>query len=306
MSQPPIPTSPRRAPSWYGIGFFRLAYAAARFVPRPAGRLVSDVIAGFTWRRSRAGRDAVRENLHLATGLEGTALDRLCRANYRNFARMLADYFYLTRSGGAEIRALLHDWSGFEHLTAARSEKRGVILITAHLGHWELGGLLLAREGIPMNVITLPEPGNLGQWREDNRQKVGVKTITVGSDKFAFVEMMRALRANECLAMLVDRPYADSGVPVRLFGHDTEFSSAPVRLWEHTRAAVLPAFVIQHPDGRYVSMIAPPVPLDPALSREQNTQLVADAFAGIIRQHPEQWYNFVRVFKDRAPVETAD
>jgi len=298
MSEAKMSAPARRTPGWYGIGFFKLAHYAAYVLPRACGMLVADILAVITWRLAKKGRRSQRENLGIATGAKGEALEKLCRRNYRNFARMLTDYFYLTRSRGAGIRAMLHGWSGLEYITAARAEGRGVILITAHLGHWEMGGLLLAKDGVPTNIITLPEPGSLNEWREENRQKAGVKTITVGSDKFAFVEIMRALRQNECVAMLVDRPYAGSGVPVKLFGHDTEFSSGPVRLWEHTRSAVLPAFVLQREDGRYTSFIAPPVELDPALTLEENTQRIADVFADIIRQHPEQWYNFVPIFKN--------
>ena len=50
--------------------------------------------------------------------------------------------------------------------------------------------------------------------------------------------MIQTLRRNEFLAMLVDRPYAGTGAPVQFFGQQTEFSTAPALLWQHTGAAV--------------------------------------------------------------------
>ena len=115
--------------------------------------------------------------------------------------------------------------------------------------------------------------------------------------QFSFVGIISALRRNEFVAMLVDRPYANSGIRVKLFGHDTLFSSAPALIHQHTEAAVLPAFVLQTVTGRYVSRIEPPVEMtrDPAASAA-NTQRIATAFEPVIREHPEQWYNFTRIW----------
>ena len=75
--------------------------------------------------------------------------------------------------------------------------------------------MILSADGFPMNVVTLEEPTEkLNRWRREYRQRCGIKTITVGSDKFAFVEIIQALKKNELVAMLVDRPYLRSGVPV--------------------------------------------------------------------------------------------
>src|SRR5207302_7851476 len=110
-----------------------------------------------------------------------------------------------------------------------------------------------ALRGIPVTVITLEEPSTaLTAWREAYRREIGIGTIAVGPGReFAFVEMMRVLRQNGCLAMLVDRPYAGTGAPVSFFGRSAEFSSAPALLWQHTGAAVVPAFVTRLPTGRY-------------------------------------------------------
>ena len=64
---------------------------------------------------------------------------------------------------------------------------------------------------------------------KNTAQRFGIKTITVGSDKFAFVEIIQALRRNELVAMLIDRPYLNSGVQVQFFDHPTLFSAAAAR-----------------------------------------------------------------------------
>jgi len=244
----------------------------------------------------------LRANLGHITEHNGARLSALCNANVSNFSRMLADYFYLSAVDSPRVQALLEEWRGFEHLQAALARGKGVILVTAHLGNWELGGLLLAMRGLPMTVITLEEPtSDLTRWRDEQRRRLGIKTIAVGpGHDFAFVEMIQTLRRNEIVAMLVDRPYAGTGVPVQFFGRATEFSTAPALLWHHTDAAVVPAFVLLNARGGYASFADPPLSFvrheenRPAIV--ENTQRLAAHFEAIVREHPQQWFNYVPIW----------
>jgi len=281
---------------WYRLGTFKAALKIAAALPRPLSQEIAGAIGSASFSLSKSAREIARENLALATGKIGNDLDDLCRANFENFVKMLADYFYCSSAEPSQIRVLVEQRRGLEHIESARARGKGGLLITAHLGNWELGGILLALDGIPLTVVTLEEPSHeLTTWREDYRKRLGIKTVAVGSDPFSFVGIISALRRNEFVAMLVDRPYAQSGVPVKFFENETLFSSAPTLLWQHTDAAVLPAFVLQTKTGRYQSFVESPIAMnaDPA----QNAQRIAAVFESIIRAHPEQWYNYVPLWK---------
>ena len=287
----------------YGLTTFRLAYRLANILPRPVSQALADFIGRTSYRFKKTSREALRENLRLVTGKEGAELDDLCRANFANFVKMLADYFYSTGAGGKHAGNLLEKWSGLENLEGAIARGKGIILITGHLGNWELGGILLALRKMPITVVTLEEPTTeLTRWRDDYRRKYGIKTIMVGTEKFSFVEMIQTLRRNETVAMLVDRPYAGSGTPVRFFGRETLFSSAPALLWQHTGATVLPAFVLQNAKGRYLSFADTAIPMERHDDQREaiaiNTQHIASAFETIIRKYPEQWFNYVPIWKE--------
>lgn len=286
----------------YTLAGFKLGFAAAHLLPRHGSQKVGAAIARASYALNPHVRSVLRENLRLATGKNGRELDALCRANVANFGRMLADYFLCA---GADVvrRAdvLLEAWRGFENLVEARERGKGTIVVTGHLGHWELGGVLLARRGLPLTVVTLEEPSTeLTRWRDAGRRRLGIKTIAVGpAHPFAFVEMIQTLRRNELLAMLVDRPYAGTGAPVHFFGSAAEFSTAPALLAQHTGAAVLPAFVLQRPSSRYESFADPIIPMSfekgARASIPENTQRIATIFETIIRAHPEQWFNYAPV-----------
>lgn len=296
----------------YTLRGFKAAFAVAHLLPRPAAQALAAFVGQLVSGKNSAAQAALRANLQPVTGQHGAALDALCAENVANFSRLLADYFRCAGADAArQCDALIEGWSGFENLEAARAAGRGTIIVTGHLGHWELGGLVLARRGLPLTVITLEEPSTaLTRWREAGRRRLGIKTIAVGpGHPFAFVEMIQTLRRNELVAMLVDRPYAGTGTPVRLFGHDTEFSTAPALLAQHTGAAVLPAFVLRQPSGRYVSLAEPIIPMpataDPRADLAANTQRIATAFETVIRQHPAQWFHYVPIFDEKhAPAHT--
>lgn len=296
----------------YTLRGFKAAFAVAHLLPRPAAQALAAFVGQLVSGKNSAAQAALRANLQPVTGQHGAALDALCAENVANFSRLLADYFRCAGADAArQCDALIEGWSGFENLAAARAAGRGTIVVTGHLGHWELGGLVLARRGLPLTVITLEEPSTaLTRWREAGRRRLGIKTIAVGpGHPFAFVEMIQTLRRNELVAMLVDRPYAGTGTPVRLFGRDTEFSTAPALLAQHTGAAVLPAFVLRQPSGRYVSLAEPIIPMpataDPRADLAANTQRIATAFETVIRQHPAQWFHYVPIFDEKhAPAHT--
>lgn len=293
-------------PALYNLTAFKLARFAARWLPRMWARRIAAGIALRIYDQRTTARAALRDNLCALTGLGGEKLETLCRMNVTNFAGMLSDYFRC--AAGHDTSKLLTDWRGIEHLEAARARGHGVIVVTAHLGHWELGGLLLAQQGLPLTVITLEEPDSaLTRWRDLHRQRAGLKTVAVGpGHAFSFVEIVHALRRNELIAMLVDRPYAGTGVPVTFCDRTTEFSTAPALLWQHTNAAVIPAFVLTDSSARYIAFAEPPLEFtrgpDPHLDLVRNTQLLASHFEQIIRQRPDQWFNYVPIWPaDSAP-----
>jgi KDO2-lipid IV(A) lauroyltransferase len=287
----------------YTLAGFKAAYTLAQVAPRALTQWMGPRIALGSYDRRPAVRATLEANLRRVTGLDGAPLRALCRENVANFGRMLADYFLCAgMNAAARADRLLEEWRGLEHLEAARTRGRGTIVVTAHLGHWELGGVTLARHGWPLTVVTLEEPSSeLTRWRDACRAHLGIKTIAVGpGHPFSFIELIQTLRRNEIVAMLVDRPYAGTGAPVNFFGAMTEFSTAPALLAHHTGATVLPAFVLQNPNSRYVSFADPPIEMlvdrDPRRALVENTQRIATGFEAIVRSRPGQWFNYVPVW----------
>jgi Kdo2-lipid IVA lauroyltransferase/acyltransferase len=282
--------------TWYSPLSFETASWMIKHLPRAWTRSMSVAAGELGYRFCQNRRKALQRNLSamMQNQAQREALSRSC---FHNFLRMLHDFCDCAESGGNRLNELMVERRGFGFLEAARRKGNGTLLITGHLGAWELGGMVLASDGFPVNVVTMAEPtSELNEWRQKYRQRFGIKTVTVGVDKFAFVEIIQALRRNELVAMLVDRPYLNSGIEVQFFGRPTLFSAAAARVWQHTQAAVIPAFVLQLEPGQYGCYAYPTIDMTADQTLEQNSQRVADVFQAIIREFPEQWFNFVPIW----------
>src|SRR5246500_3979236 len=283
---------PRNA--WYSPFSFEIAGRLVRHLPHPLTRAFAAGVGSLGYHFCPDRRAALMSNLE---PLNKQHASQLCLACFKNFLRMLHDFCDAAAGGVPSMNNLIVAQRGFEFLNEARSRGRGTLLITGHLGAWGLGGMVLAAEGLPVSVVTLEEPTpELDVWRQEYRSRFGIKTITVGADKFAFVEIIQALRRNELVAMLVDRPYLNSGVEVKFFDQPTLFSAAAARIWQDTDATIIPAFVLQLQPGRYGCYAYPPIEMTTEPGPEENSQRVAEVFQAIIREFPDQWFNFVPIW----------
>jgi lauroyl/myristoyl acyltransferase len=247
--------------------------------------------------------DIVHRNLQL---LDPAISRPRARQVYAEFARTLADYFHLGAKPAADAASIVSHVSGHEHLAAARKKGRGGIVVTAHFGLFELGGLMLGQEGLPATVLTFPEPSaELTAWRAEFRRRWGVDTLEVGANPFAFVEIAGRLRRGEFIATLIDRPTPGSDVPVQFPGGPARFSTGILLLAAHLGCPVIPALVSRQADGSYRSQVFAPLEIIDRGSREETlrhySQALADIFLPVLSATPEQWYQFVPLAPSTSP-----
>ena len=287
----------------YSARLWRLALSVVRRLPAPF--CLSVVRAGlmaYRWLQPARVR-VVAENLRPVVG---DRAEVVARRVFDEFARKLCDLWRY--EAGQSIEPLLKPLTGWEHLKAALDAKRGVLLVTVHLGNWEFGAPLLAARGIKLLVLTQPEPGaGFTELRREARARWGIETFVVGDDPFAFVEIIRRLQNGECVALLIDRPPAASAVEVELFGRPFQASVAAAELARATGCAVVPV-VLPRVGNVYGAEVLPVVQYDRAAlgNRAARTALTGEilrAFEPSLRQYPEQWFHFVPVWK---PTSTTD
>jgi KDO2-lipid IV(A) lauroyltransferase len=250
-------------------------------------------------------REVVVQNLLPAVRGDRTKAEPLAHALFANFGEKIADL--LRYESGRPIGHLVRDPSGWEHFQTAYARRRGVLLLTPHLGNWEFGAPLLAERGFPLLVITSVEPREgLTELRRFARARSGIETLVIGEDPFAFVEVIRRLEAGCTVALLMDRPLPASAVRVELFGRPFAASLAAAELARATGCALLPVYLPREKVG-YGAHVLPEIAYDRRAlgsreARQKLTQRVMKVFEPVIQDHLGQWYHFVPIWPDRESV----
>jgi lauroyl/myristoyl acyltransferase len=295
----PVPESAAKPSQLYGQG----AWQAALWIARHVGRGPLASMSRFGMRLYLALRpdrvDQVVDNLRPVLDQEEGPLREVARANCLQFAEKLVDLWQLEAGIRPEVRLDAEtDWGPLREAIAAR---QGVLLVTVHLGNWELGGPLLTDLGIRPLVLSAAEPdAGLTATRAQARALHGVDTLVVGSDPFAFVEVIQRLREGGVVALLLDRPVG-AGVETSFFGRPFVASPAAAELARATGARIFPMVTVRDSKGP-VAQALPEVVYQridlagPERRLAFTTRLLA-TFEGAIRRHPDQWFHFVPVWK---------
>jgi phosphatidylinositol dimannoside acyltransferase len=271
-----------------------LGSALFRLLPREWWYRLSDVLVpvvllGWQGQVSRATGNLRRV---LGPDLTEREVDRRTRAIFRNYARYMIDLLWLPDATVPERERAL-TIRGWDHIPAALARGRGLIIVTGHLGNWDLPASVLAGRGYVTNVIveTLEPPA----WNERVqalRERAGVRAIPMET---GVRDLYAALRRNEVVAVVFDRPLTVGGVEVTFFGEQTRVPEGVARLALRTGAAVIGAVGVRR-GSRFVAEVS--VPFEVAVSGDRQrdvellTQQIVDWFERWVRQYPDQWFMF--------------
>jgi KDO2-lipid IV(A) lauroyltransferase len=228
----------------------------------------------------------------LGPGTPPAIVRRRVRQVFRNYARYLIDVLCLPSMDRTELERAV-DVVGWEHIPDALARSKGILLVTGHIGNWDVPAALLAARGFPVNVIVERlEPPAWNARVQAIRERAGLHAISMETGAR---QMFACLRRNEILALLIDRPLAEGGAPVHFFGRETRIPDGVARLALRTGASVVGAVGLRRGD-RFVAVVSPPLQFEPTGDRERDvralTQLVVDWLERHVRQHPSQWYMF--------------
>jgi KDO2-lipid IV(A) lauroyltransferase len=288
-----------------------LVVAVARalgFMPRGLARLIAGLLAFAVYLLlGRLRRVGVR-NLELALPeLSDSARTHILKRVYRHLGMQLVEFCRMIRYTPANTR----DWirtEGLEHFLAAQARGKGVLIVTGHLGAWELSSFYHSLMGYPMGmVIRRLDNKRLDDYVNAKRCLHGNRVLH--KDDFAR-GLLTAMRAGETVGILMDtnmRP--PQGVFVEFFGLSACTASGLARVALKTGAAVLPGFMVwEAAERKYVLRFGPELRFtqsgDAEADAQAATQLCASATEQWIRRYPDQWLWIHRRWKTRPAGES--
>jgi len=242
-------------------------------------------------------------NLRLAfPDLDERERARIRRDVFRNLGRLLGEVSQFPRLNRENISSIVV-YEGLENYLSAVAEGRGVILLTGHIGAWELSVYAHSIYGHPMSFLARRIDNPLVErLAESYRARYGNRSI----DKIGSVrEVLKTLKSGGVVGILADlNTSREEGVFCDFFGVEACSTSGVATLALRTGAVVLPGYLIWDEKARIHRLhFEPPVEtIDTGNQKEDviaNTARYAKVLESIIRNHPDQWLWIHRRWRTR-------
>lgn len=283
---------------WNSTTALRLILTIIPRTPRwlvPAVAVVTTAVCITYMKRER---QAARRNLRRILGGGGWRLYCGVWRLFYNFSRFMVGYCDLSRLTAGQLRERVwEDPQGEGRIREALARGNGLIVLTAHVGNWEVGTRLLALNDARVNLVMRLERGNAAErWLTRIRQKDGVRLVRIGDGGDGAIALRAALARNEILAMQGDRTPGEHVLTPELFGAPFPLPLGPFLLAYACGAPLLPAFVLQDGWGQWRSYVRAPVRFPRTDDRGADLSAGALEYAReletVVRDHPDQWFNF--------------
>ena len=266
------------------------------FLPLSAAYAFAQVISDLQYAVSTTDRRSVRSNMKKIFKSENID-ERHVKDVFRFFGRYLVDFFRMVRDVDESFIQKNVKCEGVENLKEVLGRGKGAIIITAHIGNWELGGIIMSKMGFPIHAVALPHKHKLvNDFFNSQRKKCGVSVVPPNQ---AFRRFLEKLKENESVALVADRDFGINGIIMNFFGCPTLLPKGPAVLSIKTGAGIVPTFFMFNPDGTYSLTFNKPVyPSyvdDQTLSEDVLKEMINKYITVIeekIRQFPGQWLMF--------------
>jgi KDO2-lipid IV(A) lauroyltransferase len=249
-------------------------------------------------------RRVVRRNLQF-TYIESSPrqIQSMAKRIFQHFGVTIIEFLQISCLSKQELISKVRV-EGMEILTEAMARKKGVVLISAHLGNYEM-----AWQFVPC-YLGRPITGVAKKLRNvwidrlihNTRTRFGNRIIY---KKGALPEMMQTLRRGAMVGMLMDISRRFDGVEVNFLGRRATATPAAALLGLRCKSPIIPAFCHRDAKGILVVQIEPPVEIqrtnDLQSDLKANTQFITDRVERAIRKYPEQWNWMLKRWKEYYP-----
>jgi KDO2-lipid IV(A) lauroyltransferase len=264
------------------------------------GKLLGNLLyyLAISWRR------IVRRNLKFAYArLSPKQIQRQEKHIFQHFGISILELLQMTCFSKNDVLTNLHV-EGQEILIEALARKKGIVLISAHLGNYEMAWQFVpCYLGQPITGVAKKLRNvHVDRLIHNIRTHFGNRIIY---KKGALPDMIQTLRQGEIVAILMDISRRFEGVEVNFFGHRATATPAAALLGLRCKSPIIPAFCHRDTTGRLIVQVEPPVEIqrtgDLRSDLQTNTQLISDRVERAIRNYPEQWNWMLKRWKEFYP-----
>lgn len=286
----------------------RMLRGIFRILPHSWALVLGKQMGVLGYHLARQRKRTALENLEAAFREEKTPeeISEIARGSFEHLGMMAAEFFRFFPDKGESIRDLIH-LEGEEYLKEALEKGRGALILSAHLGNWELVGMGWVQRGYPLAMVTKIARGRaVDEFLTNSREGAGIKVFR---GRGLFRESMRHLARGGILGSVLDQNARRSeGVFVPFFGRQACTLKSLALLARRTGAPIVPVFGYR--EGKHHRIVCKP-PLDPGITEDPEGDVVrwtaacAEEVEMAIRRRPEQWMWLHNRWKTR-PKESSE
>ena len=275
---------------------FKACYYFANVLPLKVSYAIANVISDFLYLSCFRDRQSVINNLKIILA-PNQDWPKLTREVFHNFGIYLLEFFRMKKTLTDDYLKNNIRIENIEFLQETYKYGKGTIVLTAHMGNWELGGSVVTKLGFPLMIIALPHAYKpINDFFNQQREAFGSKIVPTNIMVRRCIEH---LQDNQFVAIASDRGFGSSGQMVDFMGHKAILPKGAASFSEKTGAPIVPIFLVRDGCNRFILKIKKPI-----YPPQGNTSLTKDeiilkimnqyvpALEEIIRQYPTQWTVF--------------
>ncbi len=269
-------------------------------LPRRLGYALAVLVARFAFVFVPSARLMLEANLRrVLPDLSDRQIRRVAWRNFRNHSKAYADLMRLPVARVEDLRRLLRV-EGVEHLEAALARHRGVLVVSAHMGSWEVAAAIWSATVAPVSLFAEElEPQELYEWYRCTRARLGISVLPL--TRSGLRQVLQALEQEEMVVTAIDRDIIGTGIVVDFFGRPARIPEGPAAIALRRGTPLLPVAVFRLPDDTFQAAGFPPIFAEPTGDRIADIRRVTTEMVrrveDVIRAHPEQWHMPHRIWE---------
>ncbi len=299
-ASPPVAPRPAGATPRRPTFTHKLEYAALRVLStllRPLGwrgaSRFGAFVGGLGWRPFAIRADRVERTIRACfPEYDDARVRQVARESYRGLGRVAIESIVLSRAGREAVLEAFIEPIGFEVLERAYAQRRGVVLVSGHLGNWEFSAAYMAARGIVVDAIAMHMVNPLSDdFFRRTRERLGVNVVF---DDEAVRRIPRAFKDGHAVGFLSDQAakgLASTFVP--FFGRPAKTPRGAAVFALRGELPVVFLVAIRQPDGRY-QMHFEEVPVERTGDREVDVDALVLRYTQVleryVRRFPEQYF----------------
>jgi len=274
---------------------YKMGEFVACILPWRAAYRVGMFFGDLQYYFSKKDRDAVINNLKVILPKENERnVKRKAREVFENFGLYMVEFFRSYKIDHDYVNKFV-TVEGAEILDKTLKDT-GAILLTAHIGNWELGGMVLSMLGYPSIAIALNHAYHkVNTFFTSRRQEKGLEVIHLGP---SVRRCFKGLKEKKLIAILGERDFSNSGYKMKFLSKTKIIPRGPAVLAKKADVPIIPAFAIRKKFNYLKIKVLPPIYVNKDSDEKEIMQIYSRIIEQQIYKNPTQWLMFREFWKE--------